>query len=265
MVSNIDIRNIGGQVLNDDAVHLGPRMVIFTDGGAKLEECNQEVILSSAVTYKEYTGSTFTPWKDMTYTTTVAKANSCLAEHLAVNEALSVVLKEKRKRRGLGTFPKVFIFTDSRHTIHTIYDFLEAKEKSCNNLGEPAYKSLARSLAILTNLRISVHVIWVRGHSGIKGNERADTLSTHALTWGLWRACWIKPAEGYHLIPTPWKLPEDWKTKTEEDDKHLALSQGMSRTAKRRHARRKEMEPSDDDAEGSSGTQSPGRKRAKIA
>lgn len=90
-------------------------------GGSKQGQCHPEVIVSAVVTYKEYTGHTVTPWINSTYALTVAeKKNSDFAEHLAANEALSVVIREKKKRRGLGESPKVFLFTDSRHVTRTI-------------------------------------------------------------------------------------------------------------------------------------------------
>lgn len=184
------------------AIHLGPRMVLSTDGSAN-DHC---LIVGARVTYKEYNGA-FSPWTDLAFAATGSRGSGT-AEHLAMNRALSVVVEKTRGRRGaIGRLPSVFIYTDSRHVIRLMFDFLQGRSKVCDRCADPEYKALARHLAILVSRRVSVKVIWVKGHKEVIGNNRADRLAALAVRWAL-----TQPGleQGYKVTLSPETLPETW-------------------------------------------------------
>jgi len=89
-----------------------------------------------------------------------------LGELWAIGITLFIVSKHPR----LNDFHEVCIFTDSNYAIAT----LQGK-------GKLSFHSSTRALisSLLTRLRtiLPVRLVWVPGHSGIFGNERADTIS----------------------------------------------------------------------------------------
>lgn len=202
--------------MDPTAIHLGPRIVFFTDGSSY----DDDLIIGAGVTYKEF-NSTFTPWTDLSFSATGAKY-SATAKHLAINRALSVVVKKSRRGRGAGGFPTFFIFTDSRYVIRLMYDFLEAKSKVCDRFGNPEYKSLARHLSTLVSRRVPVKIYWVKAHAETNGNNRADKLAGLAVRWAL-----TQPGreDGYKVTLTPETLPEICPP---------ALGQGISKVRKRK-------------------------------
>lgn len=234
------------------ATHLGHRMVFFTDGSSN----NNELVIGARVTYKEFNGD-FSPWTDLAYTALNTK-DSNTAELLGINGALSVIFKGRQRRKGRGRFPTVFIFTDSIYVLRTIFDFLGERLKVCNRLDDPGYKALARNLAQLVNLRVSLKFYWVKGHAAVNGNNRADRLAARAVRWSLTQPRQERLAQGYKIILTPETLPETWPA-VQMHPAPISTGAKRKRDDAGMGSEEDDAEPSDDDQ-----TQKPKKKKAKT-
>ncbi|RYP46208.1 hypothetical protein DL768_007527 [Monosporascus sp. mg162] len=165
------------EAIDEAAVHLGPRIVFFSDGGTD----PRRPILGSGVTYKEFLSHS-SSWVDFAFAL-FGSNDSGLAELIGVNCALSVALEERKKHRGAAReFPKVLVFTDSMNVI-TWTEHLR---------------------------KIPVEFHWVKGHAGAWGNHRADRLARLAVRWSLRQTRMPRADQGYEIILTLHMLPETW-------------------------------------------------------
>ncbi|RYP20113.1 hypothetical protein DL767_009530 [Monosporascus sp. MG133] len=147
-------------------------------------------------------------WVDFAYGV-FGSDDSSVAELIAVNCAISTILKEKKKRGKAQVLPQSFIFTDSKHVLWQIGSLLEAKSNPSNRLWNPAIKTLARNLSRLATRGISVEFRWVKGHAGVRGNTRADRLAALGVRWCLAHLQRSKAYKDNEAILTPHTLPED--------------------------------------------------------
>ncbi|KAK8029418.1 hypothetical protein PG993_010709 [Apiospora rasikravindrae] len=162
---------------------MGKRMFVFTDGGS----CAQAS--SAAFTYiclpegqAEWQGH----WHDESYGI-IGDIRSREAEMIALTKALEVVEMEAKRQVLDAESPlRVFVFTDSRDSLY----FCQAI--STNGRVSSASRSLAkdnvsRALEGMINrmqymkstVKLELH--WVKGHSIVHHNKRADKLATSAL------------------------------------------------------------------------------------
>ncbi|RYP59391.1 hypothetical protein DL770_010204 [Monosporascus sp. CRB-9-2] len=236
------------EAIDEAAVHLGPQIVFFSDGGID----PRRPVLGSGVTYREFPNHS-SGWVDFAFAL-FGSNDSGLAELVGVNCALSIALEEKKRRRGkVRGFPKVLVFTDSMNVITWTEHLLDARSSACNRLDNPAFKDLARHLSRLASRKIPVEFHWVKGHAGASGNHRADRLARLAVRWSLKQARRPRADQGYEITLAPHTLPETW-----------SLEVPMPRKRKRR-----EMKAEDEELQGQHGQEqeegeSPDTKRAQT-
>ncbi|RYP70102.1 hypothetical protein DL769_005079 [Monosporascus sp. CRB-8-3] len=236
------------EAIDEAAVHLGPRIVFFCDGGTD----PRRPILGSGITYRELPSHS-RGWVDFAFAL-LGSNDSGLAELVGVNCALSIALEEKKRRRGEAReFPKVLVFTDSMNVITWTEHLLDARPSACNRLDNPAFKDLSRHLSRLASRKILVEFHWVKGHAGASGNRRADRLARLAVRWSVTRARRPRADQGYEITLTPHTLPETWSVEVPVPKKR----------------KRREMEEEDKGLQGQHGEEqeegkSPDTKRAKT-
>ncbi|EMR72794.1 hypothetical protein UCREL1_148 [Eutypa lata UCREL1] len=128
----------------------------------------------------------------------------------------------------------------------------------CNRLDDPGYKALARNLAQLVNLRVSLKFYWVKGHAAVNGNNRADRLAARAVRWSLTQSRQERLAQGYKIILTPETLPETWPA-VQMHPAPISTGAKRKRDDAGMGSEEDDAEPSDDDE-----TQKPNKKKAKT-
>ncbi|KAK6823509.1 hypothetical protein PG987_013766 [Apiospora arundinis] len=186
----------------------GKRMFAFTDGGS----CAQAS--SAAFTYTclpegqdEWQGH----WHDESYGI-IGDIRSQEAEMIALTKALEVVETEAKRQALDAESPlRVFVFTDSRDNLYFCQAIL-ANGKVSTASRSPAKDDVSRALERMINrmqsmkstVKLELH--WVKGHSSIHHNKRADKLATSALRAAkeyiqYTRHETARNSRGYDLIP----------------------------------------------------------------
>lgn len=98
-----------------------------------------------------------------------SKTTNNVAEYTAVVLAL-----ENIKKRGVADDEKVIIYTDSDLVVKQITGVWKCNKEHIRKLKEKAQK-------ILRELNVAWDFVWVKGHSGNEGNEKADQLANLAI------------------------------------------------------------------------------------
>jgi len=97
------------------------------------------------------------------------KTTNNVAEYTAVVLAL-----EHIKNRGVTENEKIVIYTDSDLIVKQITGVWKCNKEHIRKLKEKAQN-------ILRELNVAWSFIWVKGHAGNEGNERADQLANLAI------------------------------------------------------------------------------------
>ena len=90
------------------------------------------------------------------------------AELMAIKESCSFLLSTNPVGKS------ICILTDSLASVHSL---------TATSSNRPSVLDTRTALDLLSDVA-SVHIFWIRGHSGIPGNERADHLAKSATTSG---------------------------------------------------------------------------------
>ncbi|KAK6859024.1 hypothetical protein PG995_004877 [Apiospora arundinis] len=162
---------------------MGKRMFVFTDGGS----CAQAS--SAAFTYiclpegqAEWQGH----WHDESYGI-IGDIRSREAEMIALTKALEVVEMEAKRQSLDAESPlRVFVFTDSRDSLY-FCQVISTNGKVSSASRSLAKDNVSRALEGMINrmqsmkstVKLELH--WVKGHSTVHHNKRADKLATSAL------------------------------------------------------------------------------------
>ena len=140
--------------------HLKPfHIACFTDGSHINDRTG-----AAAVLYDVSTTDTITElqWK-------LHHSNSVFqAELMAIKESCSFLLSTNPVGKS------ICILTDSLASVHSL---------TATSSNRPSVLDTRTALDLLSDVA-SVHIFWIRGHSGIPGNERADHLAKSATTSG---------------------------------------------------------------------------------
>jgi ribonuclease HI len=99
------------------------------------------------------------------------------AELAAVRVALNIL-----DREGIECSHPVYIHTDSKYVIHSLTKWVDRWETNewMTSLGQPVLnRDLIEPLNETLKRRNNVKFEWVKGHSGVAGNEGADRLAKH--------------------------------------------------------------------------------------
>ncbi|KAK8040103.1 hypothetical protein PG993_008514 [Apiospora rasikravindrae] len=175
---------------------LGDRIVMYTDGGCRSPKPQDP--MTAGVTYKCGRGrgrqTRVSPWIDRSYGILgIRTANG--AETVALAEALEVLASELRsyvdleKQRSPTQQPRLqaMIFTDSRHCLGLLQKMILTLRRGEHFTGldktedylQTKVKTLAESISS-TGLKLLLEFHWIKGHSKIPGNVRADRLAYDA-------------------------------------------------------------------------------------
>ncbi|KAK8093324.1 hypothetical protein PG997_000009 [Apiospora hydei] len=179
---------------------LGDRIVMYTDGSVRLPE--YDCPRTSAVTYRHVydgTDAKNAPWIDRAFGVLGIK-NSNEAEIVAVAESLKALEQEvrsyieiKKQQAKKASRLQVLIFSDSRHCLSILDRMLQTLMKNKPFTGrdwtveylKANVKKLVETVAS-TDLDLPVEFHWVKGHSGVEGNDRADWLAYDAYPTAKW-------------------------------------------------------------------------------
>ncbi|KAK7949412.1 uncharacterized protein PG986_010298 [Apiospora aurea] len=179
-----------------DMPELGDCIAIYSDGSAQLQ--GQGTAKTSAVTYRrsyDRTKAGNVPWIDKTYGV-IGIRGSNEAEIVAVAEAVRVLEQEVRsyaesqkiKLTNTSAPLQVFLFSDSRYCLGILDRMLQALWRGTRFTGRDwTVESLKANVVKLvetiaaTNLEVPLEFRWIKGHSGIPGNNRADKLAARAI------------------------------------------------------------------------------------
>ncbi|KAK7990369.1 hypothetical protein PG990_014649 [Apiospora arundinis] len=187
----------------------GKRMFAFTDGGS----CAQAS--SAAFTYTclpEGQVQREGRWNDESYGI-IGDIQSREAEMIALTKALEAVeMEAKRQALGPESPLRAFVFTDSRDNLRFCKTIL-ANGKRYNASRNLARDNVSRALGRMINrmrsmnstVKLELH--WVKAHSSIHHNKRADSLATSALRAvkeyiRYTRHETARDSRGYDLIPS---------------------------------------------------------------
>ncbi|KAK8115625.1 hypothetical protein PG984_012840 [Apiospora sp. TS-2023a] len=161
----------------------GKRMFVFTDGGSCVQAS------SAAFTYicllegqTEWQGH----WHDESYGI-IGDIRSREAEMIALTKALEAVeMEAKRQVLDAESSLRVFIFTDSRDNLYFCQAILRngkvptaSRSVAKDNVSRALERMINRMQSMKSMVKLELH--WVKGHSSIHHNKRADKLSTSAL------------------------------------------------------------------------------------
>ncbi|KAK7927864.1 hypothetical protein PG985_004862 [Apiospora marii] len=161
----------------------GKRMIVFTDGGS----CAQAS--SAAFTYiclleeqAEWQGH----WHDESYGI-IGDIRPREAEMIALTKALEVVEMEAKRQALDAESPlRVFVFTDSRDSLYFCQAIstngkLSSASRSLakDNVSRALEGMINRMQSMKSTVQLELH--WVKGHSSVHHNKRADKLATGAL------------------------------------------------------------------------------------
>lgn len=195
----------------------GNRMFIFTDGGS----CAQGS--SAAFTYTCLSEGQIQQqghWHDVSYGI-IGDVQSREAEMIALTKALEAVEMEAKRQPLDAESPlRVIIFTDSRDNLHCCQAILTNGKAQLasgslarDNVNQALKEMVDRMRSMNSTVKLELH--WVKGHSSIHHNKRADSLATSALHAvkdyiRYTRRETARDSKGYDLIPfADMKRPEE--------------------------------------------------------
>ncbi|RYP70474.1 hypothetical protein DL771_005411 [Monosporascus sp. 5C6A] len=208
----IEAKKFADEAMDEDTTHLGPRLVFFTDGSLT----HRGNVGGAGITYKRCIGG-ISKWIDESFAI-VGAESSYQAELIAVDSAVSIALHEMEVI-GRCAFEssdekqpamRIFIITDSQSVLLSIRKHINGDCANAEGPGpaiyhHPAFGKLANRLGSLARFKVNIEFHWTKGHSGVEGNGRADTLARSAVSWYLRHHSSSTPQDGYELLraPTP--------------------------------------------------------------
>lgn len=112
------------------------------------------------------------------WTYTAYSFNDSTDSNLAEYKAMLKALESAIAMTETEIFTKVIIFTDSRNALRLLNEALDGEIRSGGHVEriEIAEKSVA-ALRVLEREGVECERVWVKGHSGVTGNESADMLA----------------------------------------------------------------------------------------
>ncbi|KAF2666173.1 hypothetical protein BT63DRAFT_458536 [Microthyrium microscopicum] len=162
-------RSIAMQIANDiyNEGIIERRLVIWVDGSAPGSPAAADRLVTSAVTYLDWSSKTWTEL--ITLNTLKCGARySEEAEMIAIQEAFRVACNKSED------FDHLIILSDCLGLLEGL-----KRRETFTYFSRPELRnSLVKYANILYDLGIIVELRWVPAHEGIEGNERADTLAT---------------------------------------------------------------------------------------
>ena len=189
---------------NPDATGLGHRIVYFTDGSLN----NDKKTGGAGIAFKHFPveispGATFEWIEHRVAVGGIQEIKD--AEMLAICEALKLAVSEIKSNRSLTqpnqleprSKPRILVFTDSSSCLEILEPYLRAKLKNRENelpYLHPIFVGLLQCLSVLVSWDIEVGFHWVKGHSGLDGNRRADKLARESAQW-FRQHPWVKDSQ----------------------------------------------------------------------
>ncbi|RYP15311.1 hypothetical protein DL765_005792 [Monosporascus sp. GIB2] len=208
----IEAKKFAVEAIDEDSTHLGPRLVFFTDGSLT----HRGNVGGAGITYRRCTHGT-SKWIDESFAV-VGATTPCQAELIAVDSAVSIALQEMevihrcafeysdKKQPAMS----IFIITDSQSVLLSIRKHINGNFENAEGRGpaiyyHSAFGDLANHLVSLARFEVNLEFHWTKGHSGVEGNSRADSLARSAVHWYLRHHSPSTRQHGYVLLraPTP--------------------------------------------------------------
>ncbi|KAK7979926.1 hypothetical protein PG989_012383 [Apiospora arundinis] len=175
----------------------GNRIVMFTDGSAR-SHLGPDVPRTSAVTYRciyDEAGARNAPWVDLSYGA-IGITTSDEAEIVAMAQALKALEQELRgyvgsKNGEAGRAApglRVMVFSDSQTCLGILFRMIHALRRNMPYIGrdwvveylKDNLQNVAELIYASPTLDMWVEFHWIKGHSLIEGNDRADWLAYEA-------------------------------------------------------------------------------------
>lgn len=106
----------------------------------------------------------------------VVDTRKCGTDRITYAELVAV---ESALLHWIGRARKIVVHTDSRNARRLIRRVIEHGHCGSSGRGSVAARSIATMIGDYQRVGGQIEVRWVRGHSGVRGNELADELSLH--------------------------------------------------------------------------------------
>jgi ribonuclease HI len=164
---------------NDQEALSCHHLALWTDGSKVGFGSNSQ--MGAAVVYQRYRGERV--WVENAWNIQ-GKLNIDDVELVAIGEALEIALSEihnsihrDRTRERATKIRYIVVFTDSQVALKSIAFF---RRDFHRELVDPAIRKIIKRTEGLKDMGVHVRLQWVPGHSGIRGNELADSLAKRA-------------------------------------------------------------------------------------